>query len=270
MDDIGLAAAFLGLGGVASAGAWGLMRDRRAILVGQAAQVACFGGHFALIGAYTGAAMCMLSLVQLTAAALPRGRGTAVAFWATAPAIAILATLTWHGPASAAAAVGLALGTLGRWQERAVPMRWFFLGSSMAWASHNVLVGSPFGMATDALALATNGWRLWRGMTDGRTTMRGWMRLRAQRQATLMGAMMERFRVPATARERHGRAFATAARRCLWCPNSRACGAWLERPDTTATMPFYCPNAPLFIELRAGLEPGASADGCGKTGAATR
>jgi hypothetical protein len=156
-------AVVLGLGGVLSAGAWGLLRERRAILAGQAAQVLCFAGHFFLIGAHTGAAMCGLSLVQLAAAASPRSHLSTVVFWATAPAMALLTALTWHGSASAAAALGLALGTLGRWQRAPFKLRCYFAGSSVGWAAHNLVVMSPFGLATDALALTTNGSRIWRG-----------------------------------------------------------------------------------------------------------
>jgi hypothetical protein len=163
-----LLANVLGAGGVASAIVWGLLRDRRAILIGQGAQAICFGAHFAVIGAYTGAAMCALSLVQLGAAASARSRAAALAFWGTAPAIVLLAGWSWHGAASAAAVLGLALATIGRWQRDPLALRWYFIFSTLGWASHNLLVASPFGLATDVMALSTNGWRIWRGRTDRR------------------------------------------------------------------------------------------------------
>lgn len=225
-----------------------------------------FGAHFALIGAFTGAAMCALSFVQLTAAGLRRSRLSAAVFRATVPAMAVLAALTWSG----AAVAGLALGTLGRWQQDARRLRWFFLGASLGWAAHNLLVMSPFGLTTDALALATNGWRLRRTRkgagaarapvpvrdagsaagspagTGRRTTMRGWMLGRAERQAQLMGRMMERLRVDPAAAALRARAFAAAGRRCLWCGASRQCGRWLEEGGGSA--PSFCPNARFFAE----------------------
>jgi hypothetical protein len=160
MSDLTLAAGLFGAAGVASACVWGLLRNRRAMLFGQVAQVISFGAHFALIGAYTASAMCALSFLQLASALAPRSRFSVLSFWATAPAIGLLAGLTWHGPASAAAALGLALLTLARWQKSELGLRYFALGATMAFGVHNWIVGSPFGLATDALALVTNGWRI--------------------------------------------------------------------------------------------------------------
>jgi inner membrane protein/uncharacterized protein DUF6455 len=245
----------LGAGGVASAIVWGLLRDRRAILIGQGVQAICFGAHFAVIGAYTGAAMCALSLVQLGAAASARSRIATLAFWGTAPAIVLLAGWSWHGLASAGAALGLALATVGRWQRDPLALRWYFVFSTLGWASHNLLVASPFGLATDAMALSTNGWRIWRGrMGGGRTmTMRRWMRDRVERQARLMGDMMERLNVDPAVTMLRDRAFATATRRCLWCSASEQCRQWLDEGATPdRAEPDFCVNAPLFLELRSG------------------
>jgi hypothetical protein len=253
-----LLANVLGAGGVASAIVWGLLRDRRAILIGQGAQAICFGAHFAVIGAYTGAAMCALSLVQLGAAASARSRAAALAFWGTAPAIVLLAGWSWHGAASAAAVLGLALATIGRWQRDPLALRWYFIFSTLGWASHNLLVASPFGLATDVMALSTNGWRIWRGRTTGgrSITMRKWLRNRVERQAHLMGAMMEHLHVDPAAAVLRDRAFAAATRRCLWCGVSDQCRQWLDedRASDSAT-PDFCVNAPFFSELRSGRAP---------------
>ncbi|WP_048708022.1 DUF6455 family protein [Microvirga massiliensis] len=263
MIEAGLLANALGAGGVASAIVWGLLRNRRAILIGQGAQAICFGAHFAVIGAYTGAAMCALSLVQLGAAAAARSRVAMLAFWGTAPAIILLAGWSWHGVASAGAALGLALATVGRWQQDPLALRWYFVSSTLGWASHNLLVASPFGLATDVMALSTNGWRIWQERAGEKTmTMRRWMRDRVERQARLMGDMMERLSVDPVAAMLRDRAFATATRRCLWCSASEQCRQWLsEGASPDRAEPDFCVNAPLFLELRSGtgLAAGPSA-----------
>jgi hypothetical protein len=245
------------LAGVAAACAWGVLKDRQAIIAGQVAQCVSFGMHFALIGAYTGSALCALSLVQLTAASALTSRAAHGVFWATVPAIALFTLATWDGLPSAAAAAGLAFATLGRWQRDPLRLRWFFLGSSSDWEAHNILVLSPFGLATDALTLGTSGWRIWRtyaARDRGEETMRGWMRRRVERQAQLMGAMMERVGVDPAAAP-HGRALAAAGRRCLWCASSQRCMSWLPQAGPVARAPSFCPNARLLEDARVRADP---------------
>jgi hypothetical protein len=86
--------------------------------------------------------------------------------------------------------------------------------------------------------------------------MRKWLRNRVERQAYLMGAMMEHLRVDPAAAVLRDRAFAAATRRCLWCGVSDQCRQWLDvdRASESAT-PDLCVNAPFFSELRSGLAP---------------
>jgi hypothetical protein len=120
-----------------------------------------FGIHYGLLGAWSGAAMCAMTLVQAVAS-LPekRSRATTVLFWSTVPMIALLTVLTWNGMASAGAAFGMAMATLGRWQKDTFKLRWFFVLCSMGWATHNSIVGSPFGLASDTMCFVSNLWRL--------------------------------------------------------------------------------------------------------------
>ena|SRR5688572_7419571 len=87
-----------------------------------------------------------LTTYDLAVASLPeqRSRGTTVLFWSTVPMIALLTVLTWNGMASAGAAFGMAMATLGRWQKDTFKLRWFFVLCSMGWGAHNTIVGSPF------------------------------------------------------------------------------------------------------------------------------
>ena len=86
-----LAAEIFGLAGVVAGSSWGFLKDRRAILAIQAFATVMFGIHYGLLGAWSGAAMCVMTLVQATAS-LPqkRTRATTILFWSTVPMIAVL------------------------------------------------------------------------------------------------------------------------------------------------------------------------------------
>jgi hypothetical protein len=75
---------------------------------------------------------------------------------------------------------------------------------------------------------------------------------RFERQAFLMGAMMERVQVDPTVSVGQGSAFAAASRRCLWCNSHEQCGRWLqEHAGAAASAPLFCPNADYFSVLRS-------------------
>lgn len=141
---------------------WPLMKRRRAILVGQAAANILFTTHYVLLGAHTAAALCVLVLTQILVA-LPERRGwlQKVAFGVTIPGIAIVAGATWSGLPTILSSLGISFSTMARWQSDTRRMRWFLLGAGVFWASHNILVMSPFAIAADAMAAAGNITRLW-------------------------------------------------------------------------------------------------------------
>jgi hypothetical protein len=150
-----------GLAGVIAGSSWGFMKDRRAILGIQALATVMFATHYGLLDAWSGAAMCAVTLVQI-AASIPqrRNRATTALFWVTVPMMALLIVLTWNGIASAGAAFGMAMATLGRWQTDVFKLRGFFILCALGWACHNLTVGSPFGLASDTMCLVSNLWRL--------------------------------------------------------------------------------------------------------------
>lgn len=82
-----------------------------------------------------------------------------------------------------------------------------------------------------------------------------WLRGRFERQARLMGAMMERVGVPAEMAARHGRLYDTANRRCLWCAAYRECGKWVEGHQTVERGPAFCPNTEFFAAVRRDTPP---------------
>ena len=71
------------------------------------------------------------------------------------------------------------------------------------------------------------------------------------RQARLMGEMMERAGVnPATA-TRRPQAFAAAVRRCLWCASAETCERWQSQVGFAKDIPAFCPNREFFTDIRA-------------------
>lgn len=79
-----------------------------------------------------------------------------------------------------------------------------------------------------------------------------WLRRRFERQARLMGAMMERVGVEPEAAARCGRLFDAASRRCLWCSAHEECGKWIERNPGANRSPGFCPNSRFFEAARRG------------------
>lgn len=158
-----------GLAGLAFGTLSTLLSDRRTILAAQAAAGTLFLVHFLCLGAQTGMLMCALGLVQLaTAYPEKRPQWLRVAFALTVPAALAVAALTWQGPMSALATTGFVLGTIGRWQNSVGSMRLFFLSATIVGAGHNILAGSTFGLASDALGLSGHLWSLWRDRSDER------------------------------------------------------------------------------------------------------
>jgi hypothetical protein len=87
------------------------------------------------------------------------------------------------------------------------------------------------------------------GCNEDGQKMRGWMRRRVERQAHLMGAMMERAGIDPADAALRGRAFAAAGRRCLWCAASHQCEGWLGEAGATTLSPPFCPNTEFFRTL---------------------
>lgn len=139
--------------------AGGMMPRRSAILLTSAACSACFALHFLRLGAQTGTAMCLVSVMQSVVAARwigPDARAAWVAplFVASSLVAAGLTLATWNGWPSACAGLGSLLATTARLQGDSQAMRRFFLGASSCWLVHNTLVGSAFGLTCDLLTIS--------------------------------------------------------------------------------------------------------------------
>jgi hypothetical protein len=158
----------------------GLMPRRAWMLGGSAACAACFGAHYLTLGALTGTAMCAISVVQslvsLTCLGAPnRNVWVHPLFAATTLIAAWLTITTWNGTPSACAALGALLATAARLNAAPQTMRLLFLGASLCWAGHNLLVGSVFGLTCDLLTILGLGIALWRALPPRPATAPGYL-----------------------------------------------------------------------------------------------
>jgi hypothetical protein len=134
---------------------WPLQKSRRVILALQTASALLFGLHYLLLGAPTAAAMNAAGVVQaVSAAAIGNRRLRLAVFGATIAAALATTVATFAGVTSVLAQSGGLLSALGRLQRSAQAIRWCFLGSEVFWVSHNLLVGSRWGLTSDALAVS--------------------------------------------------------------------------------------------------------------------
>lgn len=131
------------------------------MLLIQSGVAACFGLHYLLEGAVTGAVMNGLGLAQALLA-IPLGDRPVfrIAYLATLPIIAIALGFTWSGAPSACAAAGFALITLGRYQLSSIRFRAFLLMAVPCWMLHNASVHSVPGLIADSFTLGTSVWML--------------------------------------------------------------------------------------------------------------
>jgi hypothetical protein len=72
---------------------------------------------------------------------------------------------------------------------------------------------------------------------------------RVERQARLIASMMERMGLDPVHVAERDRAFAAAARRCVWCAAADDCERWLSEPAETTAAPAFCPNGALFEDV---------------------
>jgi hypothetical protein len=164
-------AAASGLAGLCLAATWPLLRRRRPILLAQATAGLLFGAHYALIGAFSGAAMNMIlssqALLALPLGLSPRFRAV---YLASLPLVAAGVVLTWAGWPSVFAAAGAVFVSLARYQTGVRHLRCGVAAALPCWFGHNWLVGSVPAMTADAVSMSLNLWRLWRDRPGGSLT----------------------------------------------------------------------------------------------------
>ncbi len=134
--------------------AWPLQRNRRLILALQSASAMLFGVHYLLLGAPTAAAMNAAGVIQAVGAATIGNRRLRGAVFGITIAASLATTIaTFAGVTSMLAQSGGLLSALGRLQRAPQAIRWCFLASEVFWVSHNLLVGSRWGLTSDTLAV---------------------------------------------------------------------------------------------------------------------
>lgn len=154
-------AGFVALG---SSITWPLLRRRKAILAVQVAGSLLFALHYMLLGAGTAAAMCVMGALQGVALVTLIDRRQRIGVVGATMAVAVVVTsLTWTGLPSLLSQCGQAVSAIGRLQLDTQRLRLWFLASVAFWCSHNLMVGSVFGLASDTLALTSLLVGLWRG-----------------------------------------------------------------------------------------------------------
>ncbi|KAA2237469.1 YgjV family protein [Salinarimonas soli] len=143
----------------------GLMPRRNLLLAASALCSGLFCIHFLRLGSSTGAAMCVISLLQSLAATRIEGGGRPAwlgGFFAlTCAAAAALTVATWTGWPSALAGTGALLAAAARLQPDIQRMRLLLLACSGAWIGHNIVVGSVFGLTCDVLSVSSVLLALW-------------------------------------------------------------------------------------------------------------
>lgn len=173
-----------GIAGLSAATLSTLLVGRRAILLAQATASFLFLVHFLLLGAHTGMMMCGLGLIQMAVRVRRQpGRALGLLYALTVPAALAVAALSWQGPMSALSATGFLLATLGRWQSAVGRMRLFFILGTLVGSGHNLLAGSAFGLASDAMGLTGHCVSLWRTRIFRRSAGRRRTSMRAVSEA---------------------------------------------------------------------------------------
>jgi hypothetical protein len=159
---------FAGALGVLANCVWPLQRDRRAILALQCIGAAMFGLHYLLLGAPTAAAMCVGAVVQSVAAATLTNRHLQLSIVGATLLAGLTVTVTaFAGLPSVLAQTGSLFTAYGRLQRSAQSIRWCFLLAEAFWTTHNVIVGSPWGLTSDTLGVSMLLVGLWRGRAEG-------------------------------------------------------------------------------------------------------
>jgi hypothetical protein len=149
---------------VTLSGIWPLLATRRRILGMQVLSSCVWGLHFLLLGAHTAAAMCVAGALQGVAATMLRSRWARDGVIGATVVVSLAITVaTWSGIPSILAQSGQLASAVGRLQRGTQTIRLIFLGSEVFWVSHNVLVGSSWGLMSDAMAVSMLAVGLWRG-----------------------------------------------------------------------------------------------------------
>ncbi|MCU9849950.1 YgjV family protein [Defluviimonas sp. WL0024] len=179
MDPINLitqhpAAAMFGAAGLACQLVWPLFSSRRAMLGVQFGIGTNYGAQYALIDAWSGAAVCALgatqTMIALIAGNRPWLRWMGLAFL---PGVVAVCVLTWSGLPSFCSMTACSLVMLGRLQSDLLRFRSLMLAAAPFGMGHDLAVGSMLGLAGACLSATLAAVALRReihGRSSGRAT----------------------------------------------------------------------------------------------------
>lgn len=134
-------------------------QDDRLLVILLSANVA-FALQFMIFGSWTAAALSLLVIVRIALAR--RFPGSIKAMTVMLVASGAAAVLTWQSWADLPAIVAMALGTVGMFLLRGIPMRVCLGLAALAWMLSHILVGSVGGTLAEALVLFTNAITIYR------------------------------------------------------------------------------------------------------------
>lgn len=134
-------------------------KDRKSFtLLFQLLGALAFMGHFVLLNAWTGAAMCGLSAARAYVFNLRDTVRWIDSIWVMVLFVAlfwIAGALTWQGYISVLPVAGMTLECFALWDTRTTRIRWLYLSARPAWIAYDFLVGSYAGLATEAFIVSS-------------------------------------------------------------------------------------------------------------------
>jgi hypothetical protein len=147
-----------GYAGVMANLCWPLLRERKKLLAGQVLACCLMFSHFALLGAWTGAAIMAMAGLQASLA-IPLGTDPRFkrVYLASLLLTPVVCAATWLGPPSVFSSLALVIVCIANFQLDPVRQRALLLGAIFAWSAHNFLVGSVPGLVSNTLALLVSG-----------------------------------------------------------------------------------------------------------------
>jgi Bacterial inner membrane protein len=148
-------AMIFGFAGVLANFCWPMMRKRTYLLAGQVIACCFMFAHFALLGAYTGAAIMGVAGFQ-AALAIPLGKNPKfkLIYLASLLLTPVVCYTTWQGVQSVFSSLALAIVCIANFQLNEVHQRALLITAIFAWFAHNLVIGSVPGIVSNALAFA--------------------------------------------------------------------------------------------------------------------
>ncbi|SJN13277.1 putative membrane protein [Halomonas citrativorans] len=134
-------------------------QDDRLLVLLLSANVA-FSLQFMILGSLTAAALSLLVIARIAFARRYPGSKSVMAIILAVSAI--VSAFTWQSWADLPAIVAMALGTMGMFLFRGIPMRVFLGLAALAWTFSHILVGSVGGTLAEVLVVVTNAITIYR------------------------------------------------------------------------------------------------------------